>query len=339
MGIFRRSFVRAYAQAIGLDPDAVLKEFLELYPDPVEEDVPAILAAARERRRPPTRLGYLISTAISALPAVRVPGARLRSARGLMSGADTSLADLAGEGLAEDSTRLVTADGIEPNADSTTSPAAAPYTGHVDHGHHEFGVVETGDLAACEPDVPVLAVCRDEIDEPAPRQAPLFEDPLAHGPAGDRHEMSAFADLCTRLAVAVHPREVAPILEEAAGVLRAAGLTLWVWEHPTRTLRHVLAYGYPGDVASRLPRVRYDADNAIADAFRSSGTQVVRNCGAATGALVVPIMAPGGCAGVLALEFQDGGEERETVRALTTILAAQLATLFGYAPMAEAVCA
>jgi transcriptional regulator with XRE-family HTH domain len=35
-GIFRRSFVRAYAAAIGLDPDAVLREFLELYPDSVE---------------------------------------------------------------------------------------------------------------------------------------------------------------------------------------------------------------------------------------------------------------------------------------------------------------
>jgi transcriptional regulator with XRE-family HTH domain len=33
-GIFRRSFIRAYAQAIGLDPDAIAKEFLERFPDP-----------------------------------------------------------------------------------------------------------------------------------------------------------------------------------------------------------------------------------------------------------------------------------------------------------------
>jgi transcriptional regulator with XRE-family HTH domain len=33
-GIFRRSFVRAYAQAIGLDPDETLDEFLQRYPDP-----------------------------------------------------------------------------------------------------------------------------------------------------------------------------------------------------------------------------------------------------------------------------------------------------------------
>jgi transcriptional regulator with XRE-family HTH domain len=35
-GIFRRSFIRAYAQAIGLDADGVAKEFLERFPDPVD---------------------------------------------------------------------------------------------------------------------------------------------------------------------------------------------------------------------------------------------------------------------------------------------------------------
>jgi transcriptional regulator with XRE-family HTH domain len=35
-GIFRRSFIRAYAQAIGLDPDTVAKEFLEQFPDPAD---------------------------------------------------------------------------------------------------------------------------------------------------------------------------------------------------------------------------------------------------------------------------------------------------------------
>ncbi len=35
-GIFRRSFARAYASAIGLDPDEVLQEFLERHPDPEE---------------------------------------------------------------------------------------------------------------------------------------------------------------------------------------------------------------------------------------------------------------------------------------------------------------
>ncbi|HTL02743.1 MAG TPA: helix-turn-helix domain-containing protein [Vicinamibacterales bacterium] len=33
-GIYRKSFVRAYAQAIGVDPEPVVREFAELYPDP-----------------------------------------------------------------------------------------------------------------------------------------------------------------------------------------------------------------------------------------------------------------------------------------------------------------
>jgi hypothetical protein len=46
-GIFRRSFIRAYAGAIGLDPDAIAREFLEQFPDPLDPPaVPATPAAA-----------------------------------------------------------------------------------------------------------------------------------------------------------------------------------------------------------------------------------------------------------------------------------------------------
>ncbi len=37
-GIFRKSFIRAYAEAIGMDPDPVVREFVERYPDPLEID-------------------------------------------------------------------------------------------------------------------------------------------------------------------------------------------------------------------------------------------------------------------------------------------------------------
>jgi transcriptional regulator with XRE-family HTH domain len=33
-GLYRRSFIRAYAQAIGLDPEPVVREFLACFPDP-----------------------------------------------------------------------------------------------------------------------------------------------------------------------------------------------------------------------------------------------------------------------------------------------------------------
>jgi hypothetical protein len=39
---------------------------------------------------------------------------------------------------------------------------------------------------------------------------------------------------------------------------------------------------------------------------------------------------------VLAVELRQGGEQRESVRALATILAAQLATFVGSVPLAQA---
>src|SRR5215468_10903922 len=48
-GIFRRSFVRSYAEAIGLDPDDVVREFLERFPDaraaPAPHEAPAATIA------------------------------------------------------------------------------------------------------------------------------------------------------------------------------------------------------------------------------------------------------------------------------------------------------
>jgi len=39
-GIFRRGYVRAYARAIGLQPDAVVSEFVALYPEPDDSETP-----------------------------------------------------------------------------------------------------------------------------------------------------------------------------------------------------------------------------------------------------------------------------------------------------------
>src|SRR5260221_5286215 len=45
-GIFRRAFIRAYAHAIGLQPDLVVREFLDTHPDPLEEVTVEALAEA-----------------------------------------------------------------------------------------------------------------------------------------------------------------------------------------------------------------------------------------------------------------------------------------------------
>src|SRR5262245_421924 len=60
VGIYRRSFIRAYATAIGLDADATAREFLERYPDPSEPppttEGAAPPATAHPGRSPEARL-------------------------------------------------------------------------------------------------------------------------------------------------------------------------------------------------------------------------------------------------------------------------------------------
>ena len=48
-GIFRRSFLRVYADALGLDPEPLLREFLMRFPDPAEPQ------SARQTRGGPVR--------------------------------------------------------------------------------------------------------------------------------------------------------------------------------------------------------------------------------------------------------------------------------------------
>lgn len=41
-GIFRRSFIRAYAEAVGLNPDQICREFLERFPEPFPDGLAAL---------------------------------------------------------------------------------------------------------------------------------------------------------------------------------------------------------------------------------------------------------------------------------------------------------
>jgi GAF domain-containing protein len=269
-GIFRRAFIRAYAHAIGLEPDVIVREFLEAYPDPVEvvATVPAMIAAATPGNdMPPTRLHYLVGNAIDSL-------ARLRRKRPTVED----------EPLPAEST-------------SAEPMSAAPVAG--------------------EP-LPAKAVAA-----PAP-PPPLDPD------------LSAVAALCTQISRAEETRDAAPVLQEIARLIDALGIIVWTWDPQAAELTAALAHGYSDNVLAQLPRVRRDADNATAAAFRSAQTCVVNGSELTSGALVVPLLTPGGCAGVLAIELQHTSTQKASVRALVTIFAAQLARLVGAARPVEA---
>jgi transcriptional regulator with XRE-family HTH domain len=148
-------------------------------------------------------------------------------------------------------------------------------------------------------------------------------------------DLLAAAHLCTKLGRVDETGEAAPLLQEAARILDAAGLIVWLWDPQAAELRPALTHGYSDRVLLQLPRVVPEADNATASAFRSAQTCVVRGSDQASGALVVPLMTPLGCVGVLAIELRHGSEQRKSVRALVTIFAAQLARVAGAARPAD----
>ena len=62
-GIFRRAYVRSYANAVGLDPDTVVREFLEQHPEPVE----VVESQADQSGPPVTRFRSMVGSALERL--------------------------------------------------------------------------------------------------------------------------------------------------------------------------------------------------------------------------------------------------------------------------------
>jgi hypothetical protein len=150
-------------------------------------------------------------------------------------------------------------------------------------------------------------------------------------------DLLAAAELCTELGCVADTRQVAPLLESTARILGAVGAIIWLWDSQTAELRPQVAHGYSVPVLAQIPSVQQDADNATAAAFRSAQACIVIGSDVATGALVVPLMTPAGCTGVLAIELPHGSEQSDSVRAVATIFAAQLARLFGPADVSQVV--
>ena len=87
-----------------------------------------------------------------------------------------------------------------------------------------------------------------------------------------------------------------------------------------------MAHGYDSRVVSRLGPIGRDADNATAASWRAGQLKVVRGDMMSNGAVVAPMFGPETCIGVLAAEVRHGREEDADARAVTAMLAAQLAT-------------
>jgi transcriptional regulator with XRE-family HTH domain len=274
LGLFGRSYIRSYAQTVGLDPAATVREFLERQPGSIES-APAPLsevhAVAPEKasRRPPTRLEFLIDSAIDAFHARRAEAHRVATS-------------------SEPQPAIAYSESVAPRKRSESFPE------------------------------PVVSL-------PTPQPAVI--------------DLAAVAHLCTRLGCAQEAEEVTAVLEEAAAILDLVGVILWIPDAVGVVLTPVFAHGYPDELIAHSARVTTDADNASAEAFRTGRMCIVSGSEVHTGAIVVPLLTPMGCAGVLAVEVRNGAERREDVRSALTILAAQVSTLMGFAILAQSLSA
>lgn len=70
-GIYRRAYVRSYARAIGLDPETLVREFLEAHPDPIA--TPLETETELENPQWPAGLSRLVTAAMAAVPSRRQP--------------------------------------------------------------------------------------------------------------------------------------------------------------------------------------------------------------------------------------------------------------------------
>src|SRR6476620_10314957 len=291
-GIFRRAFIRAYAHAIGLNPDVVVREFLEIYPDPIEvvttEAIALAVDGARPSSGPPTRLRYLVGSAIGSL-------SRLRRS--------PAAEDLVAAHAARVSVLAPSDDALPPAADPFLSWESDPAGGMNEVAAEFTPVIAT---SPSEPDL------REPVDlpaEPAPldttKEAGTDSTPV-NEPASFEPDILAAAHLCTELGRVENSRDVPPLLQEAARILDAIGLIVWVWDPQVEELTPALSSGYSDKVLAQLPIIGRDADNATAAAFRSGQTCAINGGDHDSGALAVPLLTSAGCAGVLAIELPHG---------------------------------
>ena len=134
-------------------------------------------------------------------------------------------------------------------------------------------------------------------------------------------DLSRTAQLCTDLARVTESRQLPALLERGAALMDASGIIVWLAQHDGTSLKPALSFGYGDQTIVRMGAIHRDANNAAAAAFRAGQMRAVN------GALVLPLLTPDGCIGVMSAEMKGGSEKDERSQALAAILTAQLATL------------
>src|SRR5262245_15191811 len=221
-GIFRRAFVRDYAQAIGLDPDAVVREFVERYPAPIEVPEPPPV--------PPSRFRSLVESALGSFRPVSHPASQSAAGGGPWFGP-----------AAPHESAGIAATRSSAGADE---PAARVESTAGQERLDEPPFTITADLSQM--------IAKQAKPAAAPRGGKRGSSGGDRAQDGHAPDLLVAARICTELGRVEHTRQVPPLLREAAGLLGAKGLIVWVWDALSQELKPALALGYPSRVLSQL---------------------------------------------------------------------------------------
>jgi hypothetical protein len=146
-------------------------------------------------------------------------------------------------------------------------------------------------------------------------------------------DLPAAADLCAALSRMAETAALPPLLDRAAAILDASGIIVWMGAG--EELFPATTCGYDPRVITRLGPIGRAADNATAAAWRTGEIQTVSGGDAVNGAIVAPMFDARGCIGVLAAEVRHGREHDAATRAVTTMIASQLAAALAAWPAAS----
>lgn len=146
-------------------------------------------------------------------------------------------------------------------------------------------------------------------------------------------DLAAAARLTTELSKLSDQAELPGLLGRAAEILDARGLVIWIGAGSE--LFAAAAHGYDPAVLQRMKPIARSADNATAAAWRTSQLRTVPADTAGHGAIVAPMLGPGGCVGVLAAETRSAREQDEATQSVATIVASQLASVLTAWPAAS----
>ena len=183
------------------------------------------------------------------------------------------------------------------------------------------------------------ATDRDETADPLSGLSHhvVAPSPAVDAPASASEALHTLAELCTEFGRVHDAAQLKPLLEQAARLLNARGLIVWLGSAAGADLRPVLAYGYSDATLAHIPTLSRLSDNVAAQAYRTGELQIIKSRpGTSQGVVVAPLVGSDGCIGALTAEIRDQGEESDTTRALFLILAAQLSGVLAATADSEA---